>query len=338
MNHSYLNQKTNTSPLLSVLVLSYQHSEFISKCLDSILSQSVNFDYEIVIGDDGSKDGTQKILENYRKGQKRIHLRLEQENKGVFHNVEATWKACRGKYVALMEGDDLWTHPEKLSFQINFLENNADYNGCFHDMEIRHHELEKEARVGQYLSRYRYYSQFNSYESDIFPWHLIRRNVIPTSALVIRKKALPQDWSNWPKISYSLGELLKLMGIRNSKYRYFNEPWGIHNNHSGGITKKNAHRKFIDANLEIFAFLLKDDFFMGHSAEIYSAIAKERQHLFFSTDPRNDPPVDQEKLIEKVFDAKIRHALQLKDDLVSELARIQRQAVERPDLSDEKPG
>ena len=306
-------------PLLSVLVLSYQHANFISACLDSILAQEVNFPMEIVVGDDASSDGTREILEKYQEQHpEMIKLRLEEQNQGVFLNVSRTWQTCKGKFIALVEGDDAWNNPEKLQFQVDFLIEHAEYAGCFHDVEIKHWELGEEASVGQYLSKYRYYSQFNTYSPDIHPWDLIQRKLIPTASLVLRKSTLPYSWDEWPQVSYSLGELLKLMAIRGSKFRYFNAPWAIHNNHSGGITKKNAHRKFIDSILKVFEFLLEDEIYKNYSPEIYAAIAKEHKDLFFSTDPRNDPPVNQQEEIEQIFAAKVRHAVLLRDKLMEE--------------------
>src|SRR5580692_4617658 len=106
--------RQNTSLKLSVMMLTYNHERFISQALESILSQRVNFDYEIVIGDDLSTDGTRDILAKfYRKHPERIVLLLRDRNIGAIRNMAATFAGCQGEYVALLEGDDYWTCDDK---------------------------------------------------------------------------------------------------------------------------------------------------------------------------------------------------------------------------------
>src|SRR5438132_1821213 len=100
---------------LSVMMITYNHERFIAQALDSILAQRVNFDYEIVIGEDCSTDGTRDILMDFhRRYPDRIVLLLRDHNLGVMRNFEATLGACRGRYLALLEVDDYWTSENKL--------------------------------------------------------------------------------------------------------------------------------------------------------------------------------------------------------------------------------
>src|SRR3712207_1086613 len=100
---------------VSVLMLAYNHEKFIAQALDSALMQQVNFDYEIVIGEDCSTDNTRDILIRYQKEYPhRIRLLLPEKNLGMHDNLIQTFKACRGDYIAFLEGDDYWTSPNKL--------------------------------------------------------------------------------------------------------------------------------------------------------------------------------------------------------------------------------
>src|SRR5918998_6653247 len=99
---------------VSVLVTTYNHEKFIAQAIDSILAQKVTFDYEIVIGEDGSTDTTRDIVLTFRRRYpKRIRLLLPQRNLGFYGNIifEQALEACRGQYIALLEGDDYWTSP-----------------------------------------------------------------------------------------------------------------------------------------------------------------------------------------------------------------------------------
>src|SRR4030067_128381 len=113
---------------VSVIVITYNHEEFICQSLDSILMQDVNFEYEIVIGEDCSTDKTRDILLDYQKNYPdKIRLILSEKNRGLIANFVQTYKSCSGEYIATIDGDDYWTSSQKLQKQVDFLDNNLDY-------------------------------------------------------------------------------------------------------------------------------------------------------------------------------------------------------------------
>lgn len=120
--------------ILSVGILTYNQEKYIMQCLDSVLMQEVEFEYEIVVGDDASSDGTAAILEEYAKKCKVYGVRCKEirvikseKNEGIGMNYKKVLSACKGKYIALCEGDDFWTDVHKLQKQVDFLEKHADY-------------------------------------------------------------------------------------------------------------------------------------------------------------------------------------------------------------------
>ena len=119
-------------PLLSVLLITYNHEAYIRQCLDSVLSQRVDFDYEIVVGEDCSKDRTREILNEYKSAHPdKIRLLYRSRNFGrPTLNVYETALSCRGRYIATLEGDDYWTDEYKLQKAVDFLEDNPSYSGC----------------------------------------------------------------------------------------------------------------------------------------------------------------------------------------------------------------
>lgn len=120
-------------PLVSVLMLTYNQEQYIKEALDSVILQQTNFAFEIVIGDDASKDSTRKILLEYEKKYPEvIRLLLHRQNLKPVHNLIRVYKKCQGKYVALLEGDDFWTSPHKLQKQVDFLESHPKYAVCYH--------------------------------------------------------------------------------------------------------------------------------------------------------------------------------------------------------------
>lgn len=111
-----------TLPLVSIISPTYNHEKFIADCIESILAQTYT-NWEMIIIDDGSTDGTFAIATEYAKKDNRIKP-FTQKNIGIFRLGESYNFAlthCRGKYVAILECDDVWL-PEKLTIQVGVLE------------------------------------------------------------------------------------------------------------------------------------------------------------------------------------------------------------------------
>lgn len=118
---------------VSIIVITYNQENYISKTLDSILSQKFNFKYEILIGDDASTDNTANIIMNYKKKYpNNIRIFIREKNIGASRNAYELCKKAKGEYLAFCEGDDYWIDRYKLCKQINFLDENKEYIGCYH--------------------------------------------------------------------------------------------------------------------------------------------------------------------------------------------------------------
>ena len=138
-------------PMVSVVVLTYNHEKYIKQALDSILMQKVNFDYEILIGDDASVDNTIEILKEYKnKYPNVIKLFLNKSNLGATRNAYNLLINANGKYLASCEGDDYWTDANKLQIQVDYLEKNKDLIGCTHYFTVV--DEDNKPLKNQYLS------------------------------------------------------------------------------------------------------------------------------------------------------------------------------------------
>lgn len=119
--------------MVSVIVLTYNHEKYIRQALDSILMQKVDFEYEILIGDDCSTDGTMDIILQYAADYPHlIRPFIYSENKGASKNLYYLSQKANGKYLAYCEGDDYWGNCFKLQKQVSFLEKNSQYMGTTH--------------------------------------------------------------------------------------------------------------------------------------------------------------------------------------------------------------
>ena len=119
------------APLVSVHMAAYNCADYIEEALDSVLKQVCDFAYEIVIGEDRSTDNTIEILEKYRNDfPDKITILRNEKNLGVTENRIAINAACRGKYIAFLDTDDVWTDNRKMQKQVDFLEENSNMMLC----------------------------------------------------------------------------------------------------------------------------------------------------------------------------------------------------------------
>ncbi|HCB62180.1 MAG: hypothetical protein A2W93_10765 [Bacteroidetes bacterium GWF2_43_63] len=142
--------KVHSLITVSVAVVTYNHEKYIAPALDSILKQQTNFKFEIIIRDNCSKDKTTEICQKYaKKNPDKIRHILQPTNVGLRKNNIITWKACRGKYVAMCEGDDYWTDENKLQKQVDLLESNPEYGICFHQTVVEY--VDQDGSIKKYL-------------------------------------------------------------------------------------------------------------------------------------------------------------------------------------------
>ena len=131
--HGFVQKKA--PPKVSVFMAVYQQHKFVREALESVLAQNYP-NMEVIIGDDGSTDGTQDILKEYaQKHPGVITLLLSRENLGITANSNRIFKECRGTYIAFQAGDDIWL-PNKITTQVDFMEANPDCSISYHNLEV----------------------------------------------------------------------------------------------------------------------------------------------------------------------------------------------------------
>ncbi|QYS90774.1 glycosyltransferase [Flavobacterium covae] len=124
---------------VSVCMITYNHEKYIKQAIESILMQKTNFDFELIISNDNSNDTTHKIILDLLEehiDSKKIKYLHNKKNLGMMPNFIQAIQNCKGEYIALCEGDDYWTDPEKLQKQVDFLDTNKNFAICFHPVNI----------------------------------------------------------------------------------------------------------------------------------------------------------------------------------------------------------
>lgn len=228
---------------VSVLVMTYNHIDFIRQALDSVLEQQVSFNYEILISEDCSIDGTREVVIDYQQRfPERIRLLLSERNVRSNAIVTRGIDAARGAYIALLDGDDYWTSPLKLQKQADFLDLHPGCAICFHNARLEFEDDNYPPR--NWTSDH--HKPFSTFED------LWMGNFIATCSTMFRKglfDAIP-DWydamfpiTDWP---------LHLLNAEHGQIGYINEVLGVYRQHRAGYYSPLSEDQKLAATLTFY--------------------------------------------------------------------------------------
>lgn len=129
----------NQKVLVSVVMITYAHENYIRKAIEGVLIQEGDFELELIVANDCSPDTTDIVICDILKEHPKascIHYFNHENNIGMMPNFIFALQQAKGSYIALCEGDDFWIDPYKIQKQISFLEANLDYVLSFHKVKI----------------------------------------------------------------------------------------------------------------------------------------------------------------------------------------------------------
>ncbi|MEH2204207.1 MAG: glycosyltransferase [Nostoc sp.] len=225
---------------VSILMMTYNHENYIAQAIESVLMQEVNFEYEVVIGEDYSTDNTRQILIDYQRNYpKKIRLLLPDKNLGMHKNFMNTLQACQGQYIAVLEGDDYWTSCDKLQKQVDFLDKNLDFAICFHNVLV--------------------FWQDNSYSPTIFLHNqsktstienLLINNFISTPSVMYRA-GLVQEFPDWFS-EQSMGDwTFHILNAQYGKIGYIDEVMAAYRVHAKGVWSSKSRESQIKETIRM---------------------------------------------------------------------------------------
>ena len=234
------------SKKLTIICLTFNQVKFIRQAIESFLMQKTNFDFEVLIHDDCSTDGTKEIIEEYEKKYptiiKPIYQNENQWTKGnpsailndfIFPNIDS-------EYVAMCEGDDYWIDENKLQKQVDFLDKHKNYNVCFHPVKVIWEDGSEEDSI--FPNKKMVYGK-----TKLKLKHLLKHNFIQTNSVVYRwnksikipDNILPIDW------------FMHLLNVKNGKIYFMkNEIMSVYRRWAGGIWIDNGTDTFFMKNGE----------------------------------------------------------------------------------------
>jgi glycosyltransferase involved in cell wall biosynthesis len=216
-------ENNTSSVLVSVCVITYNHEAYIVDCLDSILNQKTNFNFNIFISDDCSTDKTLEIITGYSEKYDKINVlsrcgleksKVNGKNTGNKNFIDNINRA-NGVFIATCDGDDVWSSELKLQKQIDLMLSNKEIAiVCSSKNKIINNKLIK--------------SSLNL-PDFIFPWSILCFfNPIPSSSVLFRKDLFkyPNEWfftksdiGDWP-LWFSVSKGKKIFKISESLINY----------------------------------------------------------------------------------------------------------------------
>jgi len=233
----------NINPKTSILLFTYNQERFIRQALDSVFMQRMDFPIEVVIADDYSQDSTLAIASEYQDRAHNVRLLPAEEKIGITRNLQRGFAACRGEYIAILEGDDYWISPNKVKMVSTFLDQHQECSFCFHRL-IRFDETSDCATVHPMIEATSDFTVFSA--SD-----LARGNIIGgLSTCTYRREVIesldPGLWKlkvrEWP---------FNIVVATHGPVGYVPEVLSIYRAHWGGISSKKPVAEQIPMLLEL---------------------------------------------------------------------------------------
>lgn len=233
--------------IVSISCTTYNHEKYIQQAFDSFLNQITTFKFEVLINDDASTDGTKKIIEEYSYKYPDIFFPLYQKEnqyskglRGMF--LRFNLPRCRGKYIAICEGDDYWTDPYKLQKQVDFLDSNIEFAISFHKVSVLNMIDKTQNKVSNQNQ------ELISNISDL----ALNGNFIHTLSVVFRNQNVYPDWLK----DCIVGDYpLHLFNAQFGKIKFFDEIMGVYRIHESGIWGPFSQEKIHDRWISVLDFL-----------------------------------------------------------------------------------
>lgn len=232
-------QNKESQPLLvSIRCLAYNHEKYIRETLEGFVMQKTNFRFEAIVHDDASVDGTAEIVREYAEKYpdiiKPIYEIENQYSKKDGSLSRIMHEACKGKYIAMCEGDDYWTDPYKLQKQVDFLETHPGYVICSHYYKVHHCE----GNIIDYVLPYGLSTSLN-YDFNSF----IKREYWFTQPLTCMYLRSAFDLEKYSEYKNSKDVTLFYMLLNKGKGFLMSDVMAVYRIHNGGVWSGSSSEK-----------------------------------------------------------------------------------------------
>jgi glycosyltransferase involved in cell wall biosynthesis len=240
---STVDDGADAAPVISVAMIAYAQEAYVAEAVESVLMQQVDRPFELVVGEDCSPDRSREILSTYAAAHPTIVRLLPGAPRlGAQRNFVRTLKACRGKYVALLEGDDYWTDRRKLQRQADYLDAHPGCAMCFHNVEVRSPD-----RTVLYNAPDQ--KPISTLED------LLQQHFIATCSVMYRA-GLFQDFPAW-FYSFPCGDWpLYIFNAEHGAIGYINEVMAVYRKHGTGLWSGLSGTERLEMRLKCYPTIL----------------------------------------------------------------------------------
>ncbi len=272
---------------LSICCITYNQEAFIKETLSGFLKQKVNFIIEIIIYDDNSTDNTRELLQDFKANCVfPVTLLLAKENRYSKGDriFPKTFKAAKGKYIALCEGDDYWTDPLKLQKQVDFLEANRDYALVFTNGQVVYTNTHEPSHLIYNNTSHSTtsYRVFNLPEETTDIYKLAKGNYIHTAGVVFRNWIIEQGV---PEYMYrvTIGDWpLHMMTATKGLIKYLDEDMFCYRVHDVGVYSKKTALQKNQMTLGQFPPILNSNYFENSVREVIETYCLKSSKSYLS--------------------------------------------------------
>lgn len=289
----------NQNIKLSIILPIYNEEKYISRALESILYQNVNFQYEIIIVDDHSSDKTVEIVQSYQKLFSNMTLILNPINRGKGYSFMRGYETASGEYFHVLDGDDFFISYDKLQKQVDFLDTHKDYVAIAHNSLILFEDYHVFFVSGNIKSRS--YEYMDCIENQFY---------CHTSAYMYRKihKKLPETFLQKPMRGDSAVFFYHVFHSK-MKVMYYPDIASVYNFHGKGLwsgLSENEKAKLIREVLKAFMDLIIVD-----SSTIEYSTIKNKLNLLEATTIENQSTQPVKKAIEDIISYCIKNTARI---------------------------
>ena len=274
---------------VTICLVTYNHGKYVKRCLDSLLKQKTNFEFEILVHDDCSTDNTIEILREYKERFPQIiNLDIEEENKfsqGIKTIVlQLMLPKARGKYVALCEGDDYWCDVNKLQKQFICMEHEQGASICTHATQI----IEEDGvSTGKRIPE-RAITAGDLSGEDMLDYILLKdTHLFHTSSMFFRKSIFDDVLESLPafmKISFVEDRILMLFLATRGSIFFIDEIMSCYRVMSAGswsLMVSSSRKKAYESDLEIIEMIKAFDDYTQN--KYHQKVEQHLTTLYFRT-------------------------------------------------------
>lgn len=281
----------------------YNHEKYIRQAIEGVLMQKTDFEIELLIHEDASTDDSATIIREYEKAFpdiiKPIYQTENQHSKENSISWTYIYPKAKGKYIALCEGDDYWTDPNKLQIQVDYLENHPEYSMCFHAAD----KVNEEGKLIELIQPST--DEFSYTVLDL----LTTDDHCTTATMVFRKKFIgkkPEFFSKCSVGDYPMKLLLASFG----ELRYIPKNMAAYRyNHTGSWTEKtffskDSKQKVSQLKRSTIATLIS---FNDYTEQKYNEVIADEIKWIEYTELY--PVINRKKLMKSIHNGRFRYKL-----------------------------